>query len=275
MRILHVNNLAAVPGVLAREQRRRGHEVTVAGLNNPPSFKVDVEAGAARIKYAFSNYDVIHLHSCSLAPFYLDAPLTRLLGKKTVYHHHGSDVRGRGYPLLSRLHSRHLVATPDLLQWCSGAKWLPNPVDLKEFKASRRPKKFKVAYGYKDAATISREIKGFDSTLIHGMPFGEAMKELSKCSVFVDNYSFGTYSYLATQAMALGKPVVCRLSDESLRVSGANCVINSTARELRGVIGELRASPKEAARSGKACREFVERVHDVKKVCDRLEEAYQ
>ena len=54
----------------------------------------------------------------------------RALGKKVLFHYHGSEVRGRNVasPFVS------IVSTPDLMDWVAGARWIPNPVDLEIFK---------------------------------------------------------------------------------------------------------------------------------------------
>lgn len=125
-----MNNVANVPATLAREQRRRGHDALVFDLHRHPyGFKNDGQVSLIqRLLLPYQAFDIFHLHSCSMWPFYLDSNLWPLMrGKQIIYHHHGSDVRYRGCCVTGNK-KPHLVSTPDLAKWCPNALYVPNPV---------------------------------------------------------------------------------------------------------------------------------------------------
>ncbi len=80
--------------------------------------------------------------------------------------------------------------------------------------------------------------------------------------------------------MALGKPVVTFLHDEAVRRTeeafGTRVpLVNATAETLRARLEELvAAGPAERRRLGAASRAYVERVHDLERVTDRLLDLY-
>lgn len=80
------------------------------------------------------DYDLLHFHYSSGLPFGLDFPLWRLLNKKVVMHHHGTDIRHKGeHWLYARLAQRIFVFTPDLLERSRDAIWVSNPRDLEMY----------------------------------------------------------------------------------------------------------------------------------------------
>jgi glycosyltransferase involved in cell wall biosynthesis len=151
MRIVHVNDYAAVASTLAQAQRAQGHDVTVidptrAGFGRNPIFRallLPVRWGAllaVAIRLRRGRWDVIHVH-------YAWKGLVGVLsGRPFVLHCHGSDVRGikpgsiRGR--LNRLAERRAqllyYSTPDLAVWVlperPDAIFLPNPIDVSGFR---------------------------------------------------------------------------------------------------------------------------------------------
>jgi glycosyltransferase involved in cell wall biosynthesis len=83
----------------------------------------------------------------------------------------------------------------------------------------------------------------------------------------------------AIEAMALGKPVVTFLHEEAVqRTSEAFGVdvplVGATKETLRDVLRPLVESPEERRRIGAASRAYVEEVHDLRRVADRLVDLY-
>src|SRR3972149_765645 len=64
------------------------------------------------------NYDVFHFHAESIfAAEFKDIPLLRKLGKKVIFHFHGSEIRGKSmHPRIKKADAR-LVSSPDLLEF--------------------------------------------------------------------------------------------------------------------------------------------------------------
>ena len=83
----------------------------------------------------------------------------------------------------------------------------------------------------------------------------------------------------AIEAMALGKPVVAFLHEEATRRTeeafGLKVpIVHATKETLADVLRELVASPEELRRIGAASRAYVERVHDLSVVGERLLDLY-
>ena len=79
--------------------------------------------------------------------------------------------------------------------------------------------------------------------------------------------------------MALGKPVVTFLHEEAVRRTeqafGVEVpIVSATAETLRERLRPLVADASQRRRLGAASRAFVERVHDVERVADRLRDLY-
>jgi glycosyltransferase involved in cell wall biosynthesis len=75
--------------------------------------------------------------------------------------------------------------------------------------------------------------------------------------------------------MALGKPVVTFLHDEAVRrtedaLATRVPIVSATKDDLRTHLAPLVASAAERRRIGAASRAYVEQVHDLDRVADRL-----
>ena len=87
------------------------------------------------------NYDRVCFHYSTGLPFGVDLLLWKYLGKNIVMYYHGSDIRGKGVPFVTKcLASKIYVSTPDLLEYAPGATWLPQPIDLSALPYEARPK---------------------------------------------------------------------------------------------------------------------------------------
>ncbi len=83
----------------------------------------------------------------------------------------------------------------------------------------------------------------------------------------------------AIEAMALGKPVVAFLHEEAVRRTeeafGIELpIVHATKETLTDVLRELVSSPDELRRIGAASRAYVEQVHDLSVVGQRLLDLY-
>jgi glycosyltransferase involved in cell wall biosynthesis len=79
--------------------------------------------------------------------------------------------------------------------------------------------------------------------------------------------------------MALGKPVVTFLRDEAVRRTEDGFglpvpIVSATAESLRERLRPLVADAAERRRVGAASRAYVERVHDIERIADRLLDLY-
>jgi len=75
--------------------------------------------------------------------------------------------------------------------------------------------------------------------------------------------------------MALGKPVICYIHDSLLATYPEGFpIVNANPDTIEDVLEELILSPEKCHTIGKQSREYVERVHDIKAVANRLINVY-
>jgi glycosyltransferase involved in cell wall biosynthesis len=115
--------------------------------------------------------------------------------------------------------------------------------------------------------------------LIEGLDHREAFERYREADIVVDQLNAGWYGVFAIEAMALGKPVVTFLHEEAVRRTeeafGVEVpIVSANADTLVDVLRPLVASPEERRRIGAASRTYVELVHDVERVADRLLDLY-
>lgn len=148
MKILHVWDQAATASVIAKWQKRIGHETMVIKNKKHDELHMTGYYGGKIVsnKYLFvinavllsNKFDIIHLHDA----WFMVVPLKLLYPKKKIImHYHGSMVREELQGKKSRLKWEKLVdqiivATPDLLEYEYSKQpyYIPNPVDTELFK---------------------------------------------------------------------------------------------------------------------------------------------
>jgi glycosyltransferase involved in cell wall biosynthesis len=114
-----------------------------------------------------------------------------------------------------------------------------------------------------------------DLELVEGLRHDEAFERYRAADIVVDQLNAGWYGLFAIEAMALGKPVVTFLHEEAVRRTeqafGTSVpLVSATAETLREALRPLVADPVRRRELGAASRAYVERVHDLEQVTDRL-----
>jgi glycosyltransferase involved in cell wall biosynthesis len=118
-----------------------------------------------------------------------------------------------------------------------------------------------------------------DLVLVEGLHHEEAFARYREADIVVDQLNAGWYGLLAIECMALGKPVVTFLHDEAVRRTedafGTRVpIVAATKDDLRARLEPLVASAAERRRIGEESRAYIERVHDLERVADRLLDLY-
>lgn len=143
-KILHVWDQAGVSCVLAKYQRKLGHDVSVIKRDGFDKFeimkfynetilnsKIGIFFLRTAINYA-KDYDIIHVHDL----FEIVPKLKTKYGdKKIILHYHGTKLRETPQNKRQKAESLAdyiLVSTPDLLPHVK-SEYLPNPVDTEHF----------------------------------------------------------------------------------------------------------------------------------------------
>jgi len=305
-RVLHVHNLADIASSLCFFMRELGLECTVIAKG------IDTHGWEEKKKKLFPLHlflisDVIHYHGNTWfrkRKFkHLDYHLCKRLGKRVVFHFHGSDLRVASMHLELRKIIDDLkivlVSTPDLLEYLPKEKatWLPNPINVQLWNCKRTARlgtRFSAGYHRPSGNDIrtekiytsqhiektirSLEKRGFDieAKPFHGIPHPEMPRCYSAVDLFIDKLGIGWYSLSACEAMASGLPVITYIRKDLRRLLPyKEPFLISSEENLKENLEKLLADESlrnELAQRGK---KYVQDVHDGVKVAKRLVEMYQ
>jgi glycosyltransferase involved in cell wall biosynthesis len=305
VRVVHCPvNIAGVPWQNVQALRRRGVDARLVvfergALHPEADWSLDRRGGFARRQLAqwrallrlLPHTDVFHFYfGLTLVPKSLQFPILQALRKKSVYHYLGSDIRGKSPAELAygKRADAEVVGSFDAIRWVPEAEVIPPGVDLGPFvpvpptdrerplvvhAPSSRAKK-----GTEHVIAACAELP-VDLDVVEGLHHDEARRRYEAADIVVDQLHAGWYGLFAIEAMALGKPVVTFLHDEAVRRTeeafGVEVPIVSATREtLVERLRPLVRSPELRRRIGSASRAYVERVHDVERIADRLLDLY-
>jgi glycosyltransferase involved in cell wall biosynthesis len=294
-------NTAGVPWANVQALRRRGVDAELVVFNRYPLHpeadrSLERRGGFARRQLTqwrallglLPTTDVFHFYfGLTLVPRSVQFPILRALHKKSVMHYLGSDIRGKSPAELAfgRNAGAQLVGSYDAIRWVPEAEVIPPGIDVGSIEPAYPPTDRKRPVILH--APSSRRRKGTehvvaacdgldaDLVLVEGLHHDEAFERYREADIVVDQLNAGWYGLFAIECMALGKPVVTFLLDEAVRRSetafGTRVpIVNATKEDLRRRLEPLVASASERRRIGEASRAYVERVHDLERVGDRL-----
>jgi glycosyltransferase involved in cell wall biosynthesis len=293
-------NTAGIPWTNVQALRARGIDAQLVVFNRyalHPEADVDLRrsGGLARQQAtqwrAFARLaretDVFHFYfGLTLLPKSVQFPLLRALGKRSVMHFLGSDIRGRPPAQLAwaQRAGARVVGSYDALRWVPDAHVIPPGIDVRAVEPvpptdrerpvvlhapSSRAKK-----GTEHVVAACRKLD-VELEIVEGLDHREAFERYRNADVIVDQLNAGWYGVFAIEAMALGKPVVTFLHDEAVRKTeeafGVEVpIVNGTTETLAAALRPLVESAEERRRVGRASRAYVERVHDLERMTDRL-----
>jgi glycosyltransferase involved in cell wall biosynthesis len=235
--------------------------------------------------------DVFHFYfGLTLVPKSVQFTILRALRKKSVFHYLGSDIRGktRGELAYGKRADAEIVGSFAALEWVPEAHVVPPGLDLRPFAPvppSDRPRPLVVH------APSNREKKGtrwvieacarlpVDLDIVEGVPHDVARERYARADIVVDQLNAGWHGVFALECMALGKPVVTYLRPELVDRAEAGYgvrlpIVPATKETLAAALRPLVESPALRREVGAASRAYVERVHDIDRIADRLVEIY-
>ncbi len=305
LRVTHCPvNTAGVPWQNVQALRRKGVDARLVvferyKLHPEADVSLDRADGFARQQLAqwraFARLapqtDVFHFYfGLTLVPKSLQFPLLRALGKRSVMHFLGSDIRGKPPAALSwaQRAGARIVGSYDAIRWVPDAEVVPPGIDLREYTPVPPTEHDRPVVVH---APSSRRRKGTEHVIaacehlpveleiVEGLHHDEARRRYESADIVVDQLNAGWYGLFAIEAMALGKPVVAFLHDEAIARTEAAFgtrvpVVSATAATLVDRLRPLVESPDERRRIGAESRAYVERVHDGDQIADRLLEIY-
>jgi len=302
LRVVHCPvNTAGVPWQNVQALRRRGVDAKLVVFERyklHPEADVDLGLGgrglaARQLRQwrAFARLlpgtDVFHFYfGLTLVPKSLQFRLLRAARKRSVYHFLGSDIRGKSpadVAYAQRAGAR-IVGSYDAARWVPDADVVPPGIDLREFEPAPPSDRARPLVVH---APSSRGRKGtehviaaceqlpVDLEIVEGLHHDEARERYRAADIVVDQLNAGWYGLFAIEAMALGKPVVTFLHEEAVRRTEEAFglpvpIVRATKETLADDLRPLVESAEERRRVGAVSRAYVERVHDIEQVADRL-----
>lgn len=118
-----------------------------------------------------------------------------------------------------------------------------------------------------------------DLDVVHGVRNEEALERYKQADIVVDQVLRDWHGILSIEGMALGKPVVTSLDEDAVRETEEHFgrkvpIVPATKDDLVEKLRTLVDSFAERKRLGEAGRAYVEEVHDVERMTDRLLDIY-
>jgi glycosyltransferase involved in cell wall biosynthesis len=301
VRVTHAPvNTAGIPWTNVRALRERGVDARLVVFNRyalHPEADVDLQRRGGLLRQQATQWrafarlapqtDIFHFYfGLTLLPKSLQFPLLRALGKRSVMHFLGSDIRGKPPQELewAKRAGARVVGSYDAVRWVPDAHVIPPGIDVRAIEpappadrerpvvlhapSSRRRK------GTEDVVAACAELD-VELEIVEGLDHREAFERYRRADVIVDQLNAGWYGVFAIEAMALGKPVVTYLHDEAVRRTeeafGVRVpIVGATKETLVDALRPLTESAAERQRVGAASRAYAEEVHDLERMTDRL-----
>jgi glycosyltransferase involved in cell wall biosynthesis len=293
-------NTAGIPWTNVQALRTRGVDAQLVVFNRyklHPEADLDLRRSGGLLEQqltqarAFARLaprtDVFHFYfGLTLLPKSIQFPLLRALGKQSVMHFLGSDIRGKSQGELAwaQRAGARVVGSYDAIRWVPDAQVIPPGIDLSTIEpvpptGRDRPlvmhaPSSRTRKGTEHIVAACAELN-VDLEIVEGLDHREAFERYRRADVIVDQLNAGWYGVFAIEAMALGKPVVTFLHDEAVQRTeeafGVKVpIVNATKQTLAAALRPVAESPEERRRVGAASRAYVEQVHDLERVTDRL-----
>jgi glycosyltransferase involved in cell wall biosynthesis len=298
-------NIAGIPWENVQALRRKGIEAQLVvfergKLHPEADWSLDRRGSLARrLATQFAAYaklapqtDIFHFYfGLTLIPKSLQFPALRALRKKSVFHYLGSDIRGKSRAELAfgKRAGAEIVGSYAALDWVPEAHVIPPGLDLRPFTPvppSDNPRPLVVH------APSNRQKKGtqwvieaceqlpVDLDIVEGVPHDIARERYAKADIVVDQLNAGWHGVFALESMALGKPVVTYLKPELVERSAEGFgirlpVVPATKDTLVDSLRPLVEQPALRREIGAQSRAYVEQVHDIDRIADRLIDLYR
>jgi glycosyltransferase involved in cell wall biosynthesis len=305
LRVVHCPvNTAGVPWANVQALRRRGVDARLVVFNRyrlHPEADWSLERRGGFVRRQLTQWsalarllprtEVFHFYfGLTLVPQSVQFPILRALRRKSVVHYLGSDIRGKSPEELAfgKKADAEVVGSYDAIRWVPEAEMIPPGIDVQSIEPAPPSDRARPVILH---APSSRRRKGTeevvaacegldaDLLLVEGLHHDEAFERYREADIVVDQLNAGWYGLLAIECMALGKPVVAFLHDEAVerteRELGTRVpLVNASKETLRARLEPLVASASERKRIGAESRAYVEHVHDLEHVADRLLSLY-
>lgn len=253
------------------------------------------------------DFDVFHfVFGNSLLPYNLDVPILKLFGKKIVMTFVGSDIRPRKiaedekFDINKKKRTAHfwekyadaILSFPEYSQLLTEKYYIiSSGLDLKYWKpfASRKFKKDNgnilivhapshrgkkgTEYATEAVNKLIKEGYKIDFKLVENLPNSEVREWVNISDIVVDQLLIGWHGSFAKESMALAKPTLCYINEEwkkDVEYAKNLPLMNTNPNNLYDNLKLLIENPDLRRELGEKGREYVEEVHDSKKIAKRL-----
>jgi glycosyltransferase involved in cell wall biosynthesis len=304
LRVLHLPvNLAGTGWAHVNALRRKGVDARLLVFRpqrwRPDEYDVDlgIPRGAGFVRRqlvqwrALARYlpetDIFHFYfGQTLVPKALQIPILRATRRKSVMHFLGDDIRGKR---LEELEYRKrfdvwLVGSYAATRWVPDATVVPVGIDLRDYEPvppTRRERPLVVhapsdpeKKGTRDVVAACEQLP-VELDVVHGVPHDEAVERFKRADIVVDQMHYLWHGVFAIESMAYGKPVVTHLDADAVRQTeeafGLKVpIVAATKDDLVEKLRPLVESFELRKRLGEESRAYVERVHGLGPLTDRL-----
>ena len=271
-------NTAGIPWTNVQALRRRGVDAKLVVFNRyalHPEADVDLMRRGGLVRRQATQWrafaqlapqtDIFHFYfGLTLVPKSVQFRLLRALGRRSVMHFLGSDIRGKPPAALewSRRAGARVVGSYDAVRWVPDAQVIPPGIDVRRIEPAPSADRERPVVLH---APSSRARKGTEHVvaacaeldveleIVEGLDHREAFERYRNADIVVDQLNAGWYGVFAIEAMALGKPVVTFLHEEAVRRTSEAFgvevpIVGATKETLRDVLRPLVESPDERRR---------------------------
>lgn len=314
MNVLHCPyNIANQATVVTRFQKRKGLDTKIIVFHDKHGFGSDWNlnchdkslACLAKITKAIANdamnSDIIHYYYDTFLKTKLsnnrDMKLLKNKGKKIIFQFCGCDARLDCHicdkPLCNtrenikrienaKKHADSIIyPIPELIK--ETGEWVPYAIDLDYHKPQPDPGNTKVTVlhaptntGIKGTKTINTVVGSLNVDYIHlmGVPYEKMRDYYARADIIVDQLHTEWYGTMAAEVMAMGKPVLSPIAPELESYADKCPVVRVTPENLERQLRMLVEDETLRKKLGKAGRKYAERVHDAKKITERIVKMY-
>ena len=137
----------------------------------------------------------------------------------------------------------------------------------------------KATKGTKYVLQIIEKLKqthDFEFKLVHGLSHHKALEIIRNCDIMLDQFVLGDYGVVSTEAMAMGKPTVCWIRPEVVKLLPPDIpIVNASLDNLGDVLARLIHDGKLRHQIGLDSRKFVETYHDAHKCARDIVKIYE
>jgi len=231
--------------------------------------------------------DIFHFYfGLTLVPKSLQFPILRATGKRSIMHWLGADIRGKTPEQLAwgRRADVQIVGSYSARRWVPEAEVVPPGIDLATLTPVPPVERERVRVvhapsnlerkGTEHVVRACEEL-GVELDVVHGVQNVEAVERYRRADIVVDQVLRDWHGLFTIESMAMGKPVVTSLDEGAVRATEEAFgvpmpVVRATKDDLVEKLRPLVESFGLRKRLGEEGRAYVERVHDLERMTDRL-----